>query len=136
VTKYGPIATEIATTIKLLADATTIANTRLTRNAYGHWNINGAELLVGRRLSIGTPLTMTTLPPAAPFDPWQPILEGWTDHVVSDGEELDWTMELALSDPLRSGLTVPWNNLPVTAKWNTINATLAWKDALTLSDFA
>ena len=43
-------------------------------------------------------------------------------------------MELALADPLLSGLTLPWNAVPTGDKWNTINQTVAWKDALTLGD--
>jgi hypothetical protein len=45
-------------------------------------------------------------------------------------------MELSLSDPLASGLTLPWNAVPTTAgyRWNTINPTTAWRDALQLGD--
>jgi hypothetical protein len=136
VAAYGPIAVRIDTTLKTSADASTVGTTRLARNAYGHWNIAGAELLAGRRFAIGTPLALTMLPAASPFDPWQPILEGWTDHVFSDGEELDWTMDLALSDPLLSGLTVPWNALPAAITWASVDPALSWREALTLSDFA
>ena len=45
-------------------------------------------------------------------------------------------MDLALSDPLLSGLTLSWEGVPVDAAhhWNTINQTVAWRDALVLSD--
>jgi hypothetical protein len=131
---YGPIDVAIATTIKSATDAATMGGNRLARNAYAHWTVAGAPLLVGRRLSIGQALELDELPPAAPFDPWTPILEGWTDSIVSDGQELDWTMALDLSDPLRSGLALPWNAVPAGDLWNTINAALQWRDALTLSD--
>lgn len=133
---YGPIEATIDTDLKLTADATTMANARLERGAYAHWTTPATELLYGRRLEVGKPVGLSSLPPAAPFPSWSPILEGWTDRVVSDGEELVWTMELALSDPLLSGLTLTWESVPATSSylWNTINATVAWLDALTLSD--
>ena len=45
-------------------------------------------------------------------------------------------MELALSDPLASGLTLPWNLVPTTPgyTWATINQTVPWRDALQLGD--
>lgn len=131
---YGPIAGDLKTELAGSAEAEAAARNRLAHDAYSHWTIPGLELLVGRRYSIGTPLTLSGLPGSAPFEPWTPILEGWTDHVVSDGEELDWSMELALSDPLLSGLTLPWNAVPAALTWQTINQTVAWVDALTLSD--
>jgi hypothetical protein len=133
---YGPIAAQIATTVRDNADASRIASTRLARNAYAHWTIQAAPLLYGRTIPIGTPLELSTLPASSPYDPWTPILEGWTDHVESDGLELTWTQELGLSDPLRSGLTLPWQAIPPDYLWNTINQATEWKDALTLSDLA
>jgi hypothetical protein len=133
---YGPIAVTFATELTTATDATTMANNRLARNAYAHWTTPAAPLLVGRRLAIGQPLTLSHLPAAAPFNPWAPILEGWTDRVISDGVELDWTMELALSDPGLSGLALPWNSLPSSYHWNTINQTTQWRDALSLDSLA
>jgi hypothetical protein len=133
---YGPIPQTIATALKTVADANAVATQRLSRGAYAHWSTPATSLLYGRRLAIGTPMTLSSLPPAAPYSPWGPVLEGWTDRIVSDGEELVWTMELALSDPLLSGLTLSWNGVPVDAahRWNTIDQTVAWRDALTLGD--
>ena len=133
---YGPITLELTTELKNAADATAMANARLSRGAFAHWTTPATSLLFGRRLAIGAPVGLSSLPPAAPFPTWGPILEGWTDRVISDGEELVWTMDLALSDPLLSGLTLSWEGVPVDAAhhWNTINQTVAWRDALVLSD--
>jgi hypothetical protein len=138
VDELGPITATIATTVADLADATSIGNQRLARNAYPHWAIGDAPLLYGRRLPIGSPLELSELPSSAPASPWTPILEGWTDRVVSNGEELTWTMELALSDPLLSGLTLAWEGIPVEPDylWETIDQTVAWRDALSLGDLA
>lgn len=131
---YGPIAASYQTSLKTSSDADTMARNRLARDAYAHWNVPACSLLFGRRYTVGQALELEQLPPAAPFDPWTPILEGWTDRIVSDGEELAWTMELALSDPLLSGLALPWNAVPTVLHWNTIDPTVAWRDALTLDD--
>jgi hypothetical protein len=133
---YGPIAATITTDIKGAGDATTVVFNRLARSAYARWTIPAAGLLFGRRLPIGKPVGLSSLPPAAPFPSWAPVLEGWTDRIVSDGEKLVWTMELALSDPLLSGLTLAWQAIPADAahRWNTINPAVAWLDALTLTD--
>ena len=91
-----------------------------------------APILRGLDLELGVPVVLSSLPPAAPFDPWTPLVEGWTDTI--SGEV--WSMELALSDPLISGVTLPWQAIPVEAAyhWNTIDPSTAWIDALTLDD--
>jgi hypothetical protein len=132
---YGPIEASIATTLKSLADVQTMLTGRLARGAYAHWTTPATPLLRGRRLRIGQLLNLSLLPAAAPFDPWTPVLEGWTDRVVADRGELVWTMELSLSDPLLSGLAVPWNTVPAGELWNTVTPGLAWMDALTLDAF-
>jgi hypothetical protein len=131
---YGPIAVQIDTTFESAGDASAIGQRRLARDAYSHWTMGAAPLLRGREFSIGTPLQIGSLPPAAPFNPWTPVLEGWTDQIQSVHGKINWIMELALSDPLLSGLTLPWNAIPLTDKWNTISQTVQWRDALVLSD--
>ncbi len=122
----------IDTTFKDAGDATTRASLRLSRGAFPHWNIRDTPVLRGLMLNIGQPVELSGMPPASPFDPWSPILEGWTDAIAGG----DWTMTLALSDPLQSGLLLPWNVLPVDWAWNEINPVTAWKDALTLDSLA
>ena len=134
VARFGPRPQTIATRISSSASALARASERLARVANPHWNMPSAPVLVGLDLAIGAAVEVTNLPPSSPYDPWTPILEGWQDTITSDGEELTWTMELALSDPLASGLTLPWNTVPLADKWNTINPVTAWRDALTLSD--
>lgn len=133
---YGPRPVEIPTTFTTAAAATQRANERLARSAYSHWNIPSAPYLVGAPFPIGTPLTLQGMPAGSPYATWTPVLEGWQDNITGDGHEIDWTMELSLSDPLASGLTLPWNAVPTTAgyRWNTINPTTAWRDALQLGD--
>ncbi len=134
VARYGPRPETIDTTFTTLVSAQTRANQRLATAAQPHWNIPSAPLLAGRPYAIGAPLKLDSMPPASPYSPWTPVLEGWTDTIDVAGDTLEWRMELALSDPLASGLTLAWNAVPVADKWNTINQTVAWRDALTLGD--
>jgi len=127
---YGERPATIDTTFQNAADATTRANQRLARAAFPHWNIPEAPVLEGIALQVGAPLVLYQMPDASPFDPWQPIVEGWTDQISRDS----WTMTVALSDPLASGLTLPWNGVPVDAAyhWNTVDTATDWTEALTL----
>ena len=135
---YGPIPRQVSTTIKNAADAQAVALTILARQSYAHWSIPEAPLLAGVTIAIGAPCSLTDMPDASPFDPWTPICEGWQDSITAGNGELEWRQELTLSDPLLSGLVLPWSDVPATAAyhWNTINQTVAWRDALTLDSLA
>lgn len=129
---YGDRPETIDTAFSSSSDATKRATQRLARAAYSHWNMPAVPVLRGLELKIGAPVTLSKLPPAAPYDPWTPILEGWTDEIDGD----DWRMTLALSDPLLSGVTLPWNAVPSTSlyHWNTVDPATDWTEALTLDD--
>lgn len=132
VARHGPRPLTIKTTFTSAIDAQARANARLSRSANPHWNIPTAPIVRPLTIPVGTPVLVDKLPGSAPFSPWTPIVEGWLDSIVGD----EWTMELALSDPLASGLTLPWRAVPAAETWQTINQTVKWKDALTLSDIA
>lgn len=132
---YGERANTVDTSFVQAADATTRATQRLARTAYPHWNIPQAPLLAGLPLTVGSPLILSSMPPSSPYEPWSPILEGWTDTIQGD----EWRMSLALSDPVLSGLTaLPWNAVPVTAgyDWATVDQLVPWHSALTLDDLS
>ena len=112
------------------AVATTGAGTRLARAAYSHWHMPSAPLLRGLQLDIGAPVVLDDMPDASPYAPWTPVLEGWTDTITGT----EWRMRLALSDPLLSGLALPWQDVPTADKWNTIDPATSWANALTLDD--
>lgn len=129
---YGERPETIDTAFVNAQDATLRAEQRLARGAYSHWNIPAAPVLRGLELEIGAPVELTQMPGASPYDPWTPVLEGWTDEI--DGAE--WRMTLALSDPLLSGVTLPWASVPATAAylWSTVDPATDWTEALTLDD--
>jgi hypothetical protein len=135
---YGPRSETLTTAIVDANLAGIRCTERLARAAYPHWQVPSAPSLIPLDLRIGRQLILSSTPAAAPFDPWFPVLEGWTDVISADADGLDWRMELNLSDPLLSGVTIPWNAVPLTAAyhWNTINQAVAWKDALTLDSLA
>jgi hypothetical protein len=130
---YGPIPRTVTTTIKNAPEATAIASAIIARQAWARWVMQETPLLEGLELEVGATVELSLLPAAAPFDPWTPILEGWRDSIVSDGDELEWTMTLSLSDPLLSGVALSWENVPAEYLWNTINPTVEWVDAITLA---
>lgn len=129
---YGERARTIDTSFANVADATARANSALARGAYSHWNIAEAPIVRGLTLPIGGPVQLSSMPASSPFEPWTPILEGWTDEISGD----DWTVRLALSDPLTSGLLVPWESVPAAWTWATIDQVTPWRDALTLDSIA
>ena len=132
VAQYGDRPVTIDTSFQNASDATTRGNARLYRSAYSHWEMAAAPILRGLDLELGVPVVLTELPPASPFEPWTPIIEGWTDTI--SGEV--WSMELALSDPLISGVTLPWDAVPIEPayRWSTIDPSTDWIHALTLDD--
>jgi hypothetical protein len=130
ISRYGDRPETIDTAFVSSADANRRASQRLARGAYSHWNIPQAPILRGLNLDVGSPVLLDKLPDASPSSPWTPILEGWTDTITGD----EWTMTLALSDPLLSGVTLPWTAVPTSDKWNTIDPATDWTEALTLDD--
>lgn len=105
------------------------------RQSQPAWVVESATLLEGRELAIGQPVRLSGFPSSAPHRSWIAIVEGWTDHVTSDGEELTWAMELALSDPILSGIglaPVTWAEVPLELTWATMNQSTTWAEATTL----
>lgn len=129
---YGERERRIDTAFANEADAAHWAAQALARGAFAHWNIPSAPVLRGLELDVGRPVELSGMPASSPFEPWTPIVEGWLDTLSGSA----WTMALSLSDPLASGLLLPWNTVPAEYLWNTVNPSTAWRDALTLDDLA
>jgi hypothetical protein len=126
---YGPSAGSLSTQLAQLEDATTRAQERVGRLAFPRWIITAAHLLRGYpELAIGQPVELSDFPPSSPFTAWRPILEGWTDTI--DGDL--WTTDLALSDPLLSGVVLLWMTTPPELAWTGVDPACDWKDATTL----
>jgi hypothetical protein len=132
IARYGRRPITIDTAFESSSDATARANAALSRSAYSHWEVAGAPLLRGFDLPLGEAVILSGLPAWTPYEPWTPIIEGWVDTISGSS----WTMELALSDPLVSGLTLSWEAIPIDPlyQWDTVDPATAWVDALTLDD--
>jgi len=117
-----------------LADAAT-ANSRaldwLDRNAWPRWELSSVTLLAPQALNVGQLVELTELPASAPFAAWNAVIEGWTDTL----EGPDWTQEVVLSDPIESGLALPWQDVPPTIRWTDVVPTCRWADAYNLANF-
>jgi hypothetical protein len=128
---FGRRATSIQTTrIKSAADAAQRARIALDRGAYPRWGMRDVLLLAPiPNLAVGDRVHLSELPSSAPVSDWVPVVEGWT-HSISGP---DWTLELALSDPMSSGLALTWADLPPVA-WQDVPP-LQWLEADELGDF-
>lgn len=133
---YGERAATIDTPIRDASAASYRASQALGRTAFPHWNMLAAPILRGLDLELGAPVVVSSLPATAPYDPWTPIVEGWSETIVAGDVDAPgtWTMELALSDPLLSGVALPWIAVPVELayRWDTIDPATDWTEALTL----
>jgi hypothetical protein len=97
----------------------------LNRITAPRWRLPGLTLLERHPLEVGLVLELLNLPPTAPLGSWTPIVEGWTDTV----EGPDWTQDVILSDPIYSGLALPWQDLPPELLWSLVDPACAWADA-------
>lgn len=135
--KYGIRRIDFETTISDPGYSADLAAKMAARQGMPKWVIEGATLLSGHLFTIGQPLRFSGFPAAAPHSSWVGILEGWTDHIYSDGDVLRWTMDVALSDPALSGVgtsAIQWDQSPSDISWDTSNPATSWDNALTIDD--
>ena len=97
----------------------------LNRVTEPRWKLPGLTLLERHPLEVGQVLELLELPDSAPLGAWTPIVEGWTDTV----EGPDWTQEVVLSDPIYSGLALPWQDVPPELLWMLVDPACIWADA-------
>jgi len=112
------------------ATATKIANLWLARLSEPRWKLPGLTLLRRYPLEVGLVLELLELPATAPLGQWTPIVEGWTDVI----EGPDWRQEVVLSDPLLSGLALPWRDVPAELRWLDVDPACSWSEAFVLDN--
>jgi hypothetical protein len=127
---YGERPADIRTELQNGADATRRATEATGRRAFPRWTIPSASLLRGYELAVGQVVELSDFQPAAPHESWNPVLEGWTDAI--DGDL--WTTELALSDPLLSGIVLYWAATPADIAWVEVDPACAWNEATSVAD--
>ena len=112
------------------ATATSIANLWLSRLSEPRWKLPSLTLLKRYPLKVGLVLELLNLPATAPLGQWTPIVEGWTDII----EGPDWHQEVVLSDPLLSGLALPWRDVPAGFRWLDVDPACSWSEAFVLDN--
>ena len=123
----------ISTAIANVGDATRRATERVGRRAFPRWSIANVVLLRGYpELEVGTIVELTEFPNGSPFETWTPVLEGWTDTISGDV----WTCELAVTDPMLSGVTLLWATVPADIAWNEVDPSTSWAEATRLDSLS
>jgi hypothetical protein len=132
VNTYGERSTELATTFATSVDADTRGLQLVTRLAAPRWLVDRVTLLgLPTGLRTGMLVTLVELPPGSPVgSSFGAALEGWAERLVGD----EWTTELALSDPARSGLTLAWESAPPELAWQDVDPACEWQQAYSADD--
>jgi hypothetical protein len=135
-TLYGKRTRTIGTTIVTSAQATDLADEIISRSRRPRWSISdvtitqptsGAETLYSR---IGFELVIDSLPFGSPTASYTGIVQGW-EHRITGGEH---RTTFYLADPADVGKAISWEKVPSLYKWNTINPSVTWDNALTIAD--
>jgi len=134
---YGEQAYNIQTSLHNLTDAQSQAQFYLSLRAYPEaqfksitFPISNPEIDNGDRDSLlnvfmGMPLNIIELPTNITGGTFQGFVEGWTFSAGYNSLYLT----LTVSPTAYSLQAMRWNSVPITEKWNTINAGLEWIDA-------
>jgi hypothetical protein len=125
---YGPSPSSSSTPLALVDDADRRASQRVSRRAFARWGMTAAPLLRPYPFAIGQVVELGDFPPASPHERWRGVLEGWTDTITGEW----WTCELALSDPVLSGVAIFWLDVPDTLTWIDVDPACTWNDAIAL----
>lgn len=130
VTKYGERQASVASTFALAADAGAYGAAMVNRRGFPHWLVPTVQLAGEVTPAIGALVMLRDLPAGSPIGSvWQPVCEGWTDTLTGDA----WQTMLQVSDPIRSGMTLPWRNLPSDLIWQAVAPACTWADSFDLN---
>jgi hypothetical protein len=130
VTRYGERSASVGSTFALAADATTFGAAMVNRRGFPHWLVPTIQLAGLITPAIGALVMLRDLPAGSPVgSQWQPVCEGWVDTLEGDA----WLTMLQVSDPIRSGMTLPWRNLPSDLIWQAVAPACTWADSYDLN---
>jgi len=141
---YGLRTLAKETQLHDLASAQHRAGQILSQQSQPRWKLGGVELYMERvsepklsqilGLTCGNRVVVQNLPYPAPAKDWVGVVEGWQETYTGIGNDTGThRLTLALSDPLASYAGMVWDSLGI-QKWNTINTSVIWADAITLQD--
>ncbi len=142
-TDYGLRTLSRDTEIHDLASATLRAGQLLNRQSQPRWSMGQVEIVMDfvtdtikrdklLALTCGNRVVIDSLPKPSPYSTWVGVVEGWGETYTGyQNGEGTHRLTLALSDPFASYAGITWNAVPITYKWNTINTSVIWANAIT-----
>jgi hypothetical protein len=142
-TSFGLRTLSRDTELHDLASATLRAGQLLNRQSQPRWSMGSVEIWMENvtdtikrdkllALTCGNRVVIDSLPRPAPYETWVGVVEGWGETYTGyQNGEGTHRLTLALSDPFASYAGITWNAVPITYKWNTINSTVIWANAIT-----
>lgn len=142
-TDYGLRTLSRDTELHDLASATLRAGQLLNRQSQPRWSMGSVEIWMENvtdtiqrdkllALTCGNRVLINDLPRPAPYETWVGVVEGWGEtYTAYQNGEGTHRLTLALSDPFASYAGITWNAVPITYKWNTINTSVIWANAIT-----
>jgi hypothetical protein len=129
VTIYGERTHDVDSRFASSTDAQARGNDLANRRGYPRWFLPGLAVAGLVTPRIGEPVNLSGLPSPAPLgSEWSPIIEGWIDTLTAD----EWTTTLQFSDPVASGVSLPWELVPATITWGTVAPACRWEDTYAL----
>jgi len=137
-TLYGKRSQTVTTKINNATDATDLADELISRVRRPRWAISDVTIdqpLTGAETGFSRivgKLSLSSLPTGAPRSTYTGIVQGWEHRVNND----TFRTTFYLADPSDVGLALLWNEVPSSAlyRWNTIDTSVIWDNALTLAD--
>lgn len=132
---YGERSSDLAATFATQTDADARGLEMVNRRGYPRWLVPTCDVLalLDPYPSIGKAVTLGSLPAGSPLgSTWTPVVEGWSDQLDAE----TWTTTLILSDPARSGLTLPWQLVTPGVRWQDTRTTATWNTAYSMEAIA
>jgi hypothetical protein len=126
---YGERSGSVAGVLALAPDAAAFGALVVIRRGYPHWIVPSIQLAGLVTPTIGALVLLSELPAGSPLGAiWEPVCEGWTDTLAGDS----WLTMLQVSDPVRSGMSIPWRNVPAWLTWSGVSPACSWAEAFDL----
>ena len=133
---YDHRAVSLDTSLDTLGAAQTRASSIVSRLAYPAWAIE-ALTTYDRTFfdhGIGALVDVGPIPATAPVeDPWQGVLEGWTEHYQPSADGTDRILGvfvIAVGDTQHSAEVIHWGGVTPSLHWAGVDPQTAWNEAI------
>jgi hypothetical protein len=138
ISEYGKFAEIFDTNLHDATQAASVAARRLQLKAYPRAFFDSIEFPLGSpeiddsdrdallNVFMGLPLEVTDLPPNIVDSSFQGYVEGWTFRASYNALSI-----VINASPIEfSQVTLRWNQVSASERWNTLSPTLTWEDAI------